>query len=129
MYCKRNEELITKVNNIIENGNLSEEEKGTLQDVLKAYKSSTFDTWGDRHEFYGNIVVDMVNDMNFRDEELAEKMANTHPTLQQNFMRFVLKFISKMSKKMFVDDRNRASVEKAKQIMSAMEEPSYVPHI
>ena len=96
MYFKRNNELIEKVNALIAESN-NEELKNTLTELKSRYESSTYKDWGDRSEFFNDMVDIMVNDFGFDDKGLAEKMANTHPTLQQNFMRMVYMFINNMA--------------------------------
>jgi len=49
-------------------------------------------------------------------EELAELMANDHPTLQQNKMRLACLFIEQMANKSYTDARN----EESKKIANAM---------
>jgi hypothetical protein len=58
-----------------------------------------------------------VNGMGRRDRVVVEVMANDHPTLQQNFMRFFIAFCEEMAKKNYSDGRNVASVNLAKEII------------
>ena len=48
---------------------------------------------------------------------MAERMADDHPTLQQNYMRFFMLFCEEMAKKTYTDARNEASVKMAKEIV------------
>jgi len=48
--------------------------------------------------------------------ELAEALANEHPTLQQNVMRFAIEFIAEMATKQGNDLRNIESVKLARKI-------------
>lgn len=122
---KRNNEIIENAQNFLLNSNLSDEEAKPIVDLINAYKRNTYDKWEERHEMYRNIVDDMVNDCGFQYMELAEKMANNHPTLQQNFMRLCANFIQRMAEKTYCDDRNRVSVEYAKAIMDNVGEEHF----
>jgi len=75
------------------------------------------------------IISDTCNTMNLRElRELGKKLAEMHPTLQQNFMRVVTAFIEAQSKKVtegYYDDRNRATVELASLAMSRWKDSRY----
>ena len=71
----------------------------------------------------------MVNDCGFEDDELAKAMANQHPTLQQNFMRFVVKFLRLMADKPTHDLRNMNSVQAAKMMIDAIADNDVFPCI
>ena len=86
--------MLARIESNIENGNVSTED---IKELIKKYKSATYGEYLDRHEFYEDVVESMVNDCGFRYKELAEKMANDHPTLQQSFMRMAVAFIRKMA--------------------------------
>ena len=65
-------------------------------------------------EDLGKEISNFVNGARGEEvKELAEKMSNDHPTLQQNTMGLVLDFIQKMANKKYVDPRNAASKEMA----------------
>lgn len=125
---KRDSETIGKVKNVLLAENLTAEQREAVEQLVIDYERTTYNDWSDRHKFYRDMVDDMVNDCDFQDTELAKKMANNHPTLQQNFMRMCAKFIHIMSEKSYCDDRNRTSVEYAKAIMDNVGE-EYFPHI
>ena len=127
MSFKRNNELVEKIETIL-NNTTSKEEHDAINELLTRYKNATYKEHSDRHEFYRNMVDDMVNDCSFEDDALAVKMASNHPTLQQNFMRMCVKFIKEMAQKSYCDDRNRNSVEFAKQVMEIVDN-SYFPFI
>ena len=114
---KRNTEIVDKVNEITNSAELTDEQKVALRELVSEYEYSTYKENSDRHEFYRNVVDDMVNDMSFEYKKLAEKMANNHPTLQQSFMRMCAYFINRMAEKTYYDDRNKASVEYAKSVV------------
>ncbi len=126
---KRDNDLLEKAEKTINEVCMTAEQRDTLNELCKKYRLSTYENHGDRHEYYRTMVGDMVNDFTFQDEELAEKMANNHPTLQQNFMRLCVGFIKRLSEKTYCDDRNRASVELAKKMMSAIEQPACLPYV
>lgn len=125
---KRNNKIIEEAQNFLLNSNFSDEEAKPIVNLINAYKHNTYENWEDRHEMYRDIVDSMVNDCGFQDKKLAEKMANNHPTLQQNFMRMCVYFIKEMANKSYCDDRNRASVEFAKSVLDNVEE-KYFPFI
>lgn len=60
---------------------------------------------------------------------LAEKLANNHPTLQQNTMRFFVAFVRAMAANEWPDDRNRASVNLAKELVRQWGDGPYLPFI
>lgn len=125
---KRDSETIGKVKNVLLAENLTAEQREAVEQLVIDYERTTYKDWDDRHKFFHDIVDDMVNDCGFKDSELAEKMANNHPTLQQSFMRMCSKFIMFMAEKSYCDDRNRVSVEYAKAIMDNVGE-EYFPFI
>lgn len=122
---KRNNEIIENAQNFLLNSNLSDEEAKPIVDLINAYKRNTYDKWEERHEMYRDLVDRMVNDCDFQYKELAEKMANNHPTLQQSFMRMCANFIQRMAEKTYCDDRNRVSVEYARAIMDNVGEEHF----
>jgi hypothetical protein len=124
---KRNNELCEKIQSMLKSDNLSEEQKKAFNELLTEYEWATYKEHNDRHEFFRKQVEKMVNDFGFQDEELAKSMANDHPTLQQSFMRMVVKFIEKMADKPYYDDRNKASVELAKKLKPIIEENRGLP--
>lgn len=124
---KRNLELVAEVKNI--SANLPEDQKKSVDSLIKAYERATYENHSDRHEFYRDMVSTMTNDMGFEDEKLADKMANEHPTLQQSFMRFVCKFIRKMAKREYTDGRNERAVALAKRLAKVLDEDDYLPFI
>lgn len=129
MRFKRNTEVITKALQITHSGKLNEEEAKTIDALLRAYCSTTYVEWEERHEFSRQFVSDMLNDFGFQDDELAAKMANQHPTLQQNFMRFVVKFLRLMAAKSTHDLRNKNSVQAAKMMVDAIADNDVFPCI
>lgn len=99
------------------NPNIPSSMVDSLEAIVADYVRCTFNEWDERHDFYADVVDDMVNDCGFRDDALAEKMANNHPTLQQSFMRMCAKFIGKMAIKSYADARNQSSVDFAKEVV------------
>ena len=132
MQGKRNEELCEKVDKILSKENLaciSEEERKTLCELEDRYKDLTYEKWEDRHKYYQEMVSTMINDFGFKDKELAHSVATDHPTLQQNFMRLVCLFIHEMAEKKYFDDRNKGSVELAKELDPIVKEKGFLPFI
>lgn len=99
------------------NPNIPSSMVDSLETIVADYVRYTFNEWDERHDFYADVVDDMVNDCGFRDDALAERMANNHPTLQQSFMRMCAKFIGKMAAKTYADARNQSSVDFAKEVV------------
>lgn len=64
------------------------------------------------------ILRDYINRMSFDPEEFAGAMEDLHPTLQQNLMRLFVAFCKKLATKPTHDDRNKASIKLAKQIVN-----------
>lgn len=129
MRFKRNTEVITKALQIAHSGKISEDEAKTIDTLIRAYCSTTYVEHEERHEFARQFVSDMVNDCGFEDDELAKAMANQHPTLQQNFMRFVVKFLRLMAAKPNHDLRNKNSVQAAKMMIDAIADNDVFPCI
>lgn len=125
-YNKRDNSIIEKANGVV--SSLNEEDAKVIKNLIEKYEKATYKEYDDRHEFYRESVSDMVNDMGFKDDELAESMAKEHPTLQQSFFRFVKKFILKMADKTYYDGRNEAAVKACKN-MAEMLKDVYVPMI
>jgi len=126
---KRNNELCEKIKAMLESDNLSEEQKKAFKELLTEYEWATYKEHNDRHDFFRKQVEKMVNDFGFQDKELAESMANDHPTLQQSFMRMVCLFIHEMAQKKYFDDRNKGSVSLAKELDPIIKEKGYLPCI
>lgn len=132
MSNKRNNELLDKVNEILTTStNLTEDEKKTLGQLKNAYENATYKEHEDRHTFYQNLVSDMTNDFGFKDDALAEKMAHEHPTLQQSFTKFVVKFIRSMAKNSYTDGRNERAVALCKKLAEVADsgDNAYLPMI
>ena len=125
---KRDSETLGRVYELLKADNLTSEQKTAVESLVADYERCTYNDWCERHEFYRGIVESMVNDFGFQYKELAEKMANNHPTLQQSFMRMCANFIQRMAEKSYCDDRNRTSVEYAKSIMDNVGE-EYFPFV
>ena len=125
MRFKRNTEVITKALQIAHSGKISEDEAKTIDTLIRAYCSTTYVEHEERHEFARQFVSDMVNDCGFEDDELAKAMANQHPTLQQNFMRFVVKFLRLMADKPIYDLRNRNSVLAARKLTNVIVDDTF----
>lgn len=124
---KRENELVEQVNQIAET--LDDDSKGKIKELVRKYENATYKEWGDRGEFSADTISGFVNDFNFADELIADKMAHEHPTLQQSFMRFVFKFIKKMADKSCYDARNERSVMFAKKVMEAASNDACFPMI
>ena len=125
MRFKRNTDIVAKAVVIANSGKLNEEEANTIDALLRAYCSTTYVEHEERHEFARQFVSDMVNDCGFEDDELAKAMANQHPTLQQNFMRFVVKFLRLMADKPIYDLRNRNSVLAATKLTNVIVDDTF----
>lgn len=117
---KRNNELIEEVSAKLPQ--MDEETRNLVEKLIQEYIYITFAEWRDKDEFNANFVEHMVNDCGFDEKVVAEKMAFTHPTLQQSFMRLCLNFIKLMSEKSRFDARNENSVKMAREMMDAIED-------
>lgn len=132
MRFKRDNELIEKIDLIIDEAdNLTSEQREAIKNLKHCYERTTYKDWDDRHKFYQDTVEDMVNDTGFMSDDLADKMVNTHPTLQSNFMRMCVRFVKGMANKPYYDDRNHTAGEVAKAMCKGLEEIKvvYIPHI
>ena len=129
MRFKRNTEVIEEALKITHSGKITEDEAKTIDTLIRAYCRTTFVEWDERHQFSRQFVADMVNDFGFQDDELAKEMANQHPTLQQNFMRFVVKFLRLMAVKPTYDLRNKNSVIAARMMVDAIADNDILPHV
>ena len=125
---KRDLAIVNRANELLKSPNLNNEQRLVVESLISEYEKCTYNDWTERHEFYRDIVESMVNDYSFQYKELADMMANNHPTLQQSFMRMCANFIQRMAEKSYCDDRNRTSVEYAKSIMDNVGE-EYFPFV
>jgi len=64
-----------------------------------------------------------------KEEEFVELMSRSHRTLQQNYTRFVLKWIKKEADSEYFDARNEASVMSCRKIVKALGDEFYLPTI
>jgi hypothetical protein len=60
---------------------------------------------------------------------VAEIMANDHPTLQQGVMRLFVQYVNVMATKEYTDARNEASVNLAKKLVDEWGDGPYLPLI
>lgn len=128
MSNKRNNELINKVNEIINNLS-NEQDKETIKSLIRAYEEVTYKEYSDRYKFNNEALSDMINDFGFSEKDTAKFMANEHPTLQQTFMRLACKFIGEMADKTYTDGRNEASVNLARKIKPILVENGGLPMV
>lgn len=125
----RNTELVNKVNNIITSGELSDESKNTITTLLRNYNDLTYGNGDNPNEFKVTAIDRLINDCSLDEEYVAMKLSQTHPTLQQNFMRICREFIKKMAEKTYFDGRNESSVNLAKRLNEVMESDASLPFI
>jgi len=79
---------------------------------------------------YADEISRNINYMGSDLEEVGRILAWDHPTLQQNFMRVIIGFISEESKKDYSDARNEKTVELCRKLKSIIDdEPVYLPFI
>lgn len=122
MSFKRNNELVEAVSAKLPQ--MDEETRKLVGKLIQEYEWRTFKEWSDKDKFNADFVERMVNDFGFDDEGIAKRMANTHPTLQQSFMRLCRNFIETMSKKTYFDARNENTVKMCKRMMESLEDTS-----
>ena len=65
-------------------------------------------------EFINNFGADM--------DGLADKMASTHPTLQQKYYSLCAKFIKRMAEKTYTDARNEFAASQCKKLYDVLKE-------
>ena len=123
---KRNQELCEKIEKVLQSESLSSEDKKVITSLLNDYKLATYDN--DRQKFYQTQLSMFVNSFDFDAKEAAKAMASDHRTIQQGYMRLVCSFIEEMANQPSCDDRNRASVEVAKQLYEITKN-AYLPLI
>lgn len=64
-----------------------------------------------------------------KEEKFVELMSRGHRTLQQNYTRFVMRWIKSQSESKYFDGRNEASVNLCKKIMDAVKDDYSLPTI
>ena len=64
--------------------------------------------------FINNVGADM--------DGLADKMASTHPTLQQKYYSLCAKFIKRMAEKTYTDARNEFAASQCKKLYDVLKE-------
>ena len=75
-------------------------------------------------------IESILNHMGFDEAEMAKRLANTHPTLQQTFMRLAAEFIYAEAQKEYFDGRNEATGKACKKLSKMMkDEEIYFPHV
>ena len=62
-------------------------------------------------------------------QSFIELMSRDHRTLQQNYTRFVLKWIKAQAESEYYDLRNKNSVMLCKKIMDTIKDECYLPYI
>lgn len=63
-------------------------------------------------------------------KEMAEILANDHPTLQQSFMRLALHFIEMEATKEYIGDlRNKATIQLSKEMWEQFKDKAFLPYI
>lgn len=85
-------------------------------------------------EEIARVMSDFVNSNGCSEREMngfVDKMTSEHRTLQQLFTRLCFKWILNLAKREHFDERNKASVETAKEIVKAVGEDKlrYLPYI
>lgn len=75
-------------------------------------------------------IDSVLNNMGFDEQEVAKKLADNHPTLQQAFMRLIAEFIHKEAQKQCFDERNKATVQACKKLSKLIKDENiYFPTI
>jgi hypothetical protein len=94
------------------------------ESASEAFKKST------KTEDVADLLMDAVNSSSFDDEAFAKQVTQkTHRTLQQSFMRAIVKTIhgwSKMHKEDWFDLRNEATVKASSKIVETIKD-DYFP--
>lgn len=132
----------TRISELIENDSFNEDQKSSLLSIKTKYidpmlNHSTYDqTITERNEISFEVLSEIietisciVNNMSF-DYQLAatrmfEKFCRTHRTLQQDTIRLLAAFISKIAQSDY-DLRNEAAVKWSKEVNKI---DAYFPHV
>jgi len=69
-----------------------------------------------------NMIESVLNNFGFDEPGVAKKLSETHPTLQQTFMRLCAEYIYIQSEKSSFDGRNEATVQACKLLRPVLEE-------
>jgi hypothetical protein len=69
-----------------------------------------------------NKIEDIVNGNAMGCRKIGQQLAHIHPTLQQNFMRLAMGFVSEVVKVDNADGRNQATLNNCKKIWKALDE-------
>jgi len=89
-----------------------------------AADSPTTQDWQDNERAFaekaGQNLLDAVNNMSFNDEIFAIEITTAHRTLQQSAMRAMAACIKKWGATEYYDDRNKATVACAKELMTVI---------
>jgi hypothetical protein len=67
-------------------------------------------------------IADAINNMSINENEVGIRLAEQHPTLQQNFMRTVVGFLQAMKAKSYTDARNEGSQRLAQKMIEGLDE-------
>lgn len=128
MQPKRNNELIAKLKQQMQDENISPEMKQSINELIFEYEAVTFAEWEEKGDFFAKSLCGIVSDCGFDEKGLAEKMAREHNTIQQSYMRLFKAFVLKMAEKNRCDLRNKGAVELAKSIEEQVKN-AYLPFI
>lgn len=126
MTFKRNNELVEKIKNQIENGNIDERDVISL---IREYEQVTFKEYKDKDDFECNVIERFVNDFGFPTIEIANRMADAHPTLQQAFFNLILHYVMAMAEKQHMDGRNERAVMLAKKMWQTVKDEGFCPMV
>ena len=122
MTFYRSEDSVKVLEGLQQSDKLTREEKDALANVVFKYKTLTYGREDNANDFKARNISDIINDCLLDEAYVAKRLADEHPTLQQNFMRICRNFIKMMAEKTYYDGRNEASVEMAKKIVENWEE-------
>lgn len=79
----------------------------------------------DRVERDFKEIENILNNFGFDETGVAEQLANTHPTLQQTFMRLCVEYIHIQAKKQYFDERNMATGKACKRLSNVISEGDF----
>jgi cytochrome c-type biogenesis protein CcmH/NrfF len=69
-----------------------------------------------------SAILDQVNCLSCNEQHIGFEIAESHPTLQQSFMRVVVGFLQAEAAKTYSDARNDATRALAKRLLTAVTE-------
>lgn len=129
MYKKRNQETLDCLNELVESDKLTPDQQEAVRKARNFYEDNTYVDYKERDAFYAREMEDYVNSTACDEKKFADCCGTFHRTLQQSFMRVIVKTIKKFST-LSTDGRNERAVNLAKKLNSVIEDDGgYLPFV